>query len=147
MKGDEQTHRESVVGECTTQTRRLSGAGYGFCTHNGKRAYSHRVAYCLANGLDLEAIKGKLVRHLCNNPPCINPDHLVLGSQKDNMDDRERSGHTAYGERNGNVKLPDAAIDEIRTRHKAGGVSCVQLAAAFGVSSSYVSKLTRGIYR
>ena len=59
----------------------------------------HRAEYCLANGLTLEDIAGLVVMHTCDNPRCINPEHLVLGTQRDNMLDMRNKGRAV-----GNVK-------------------------------------------
>ncbi len=57
--------------------------------------FPHRVAYCEANGVTLEAIKGIIVRHTCDNPGCVNPDHLILGSHQDNSNDMVQRGRSA----------------------------------------------------
>ena len=61
--------------------------GYGQRWYAGKNVLAHRAAYCGANGLTLEDIKGKVVRHTCDNPTCVNPKHLLLGTQLDNVRD------------------------------------------------------------
>ena len=61
--------------------------GYGKTTHNGKTVGAHRVAYCAAKGIDITAIDGLLVLHSCDNPGCINPDHLRTGTAKHNAED------------------------------------------------------------
>ena len=66
---------------------RLSSGGYGAIRHEGKVVRAHRLAYCHANGVTLESIAGFEVRHSCDNPPCINPAHLLLGTHTDNMRD------------------------------------------------------------
>lgn len=70
-----------------------SKKGYGSARLNGKNEKAHRVAYCAANELPITAIAGLLVRHTCDNPRCVNPAHLLLGTNSDNMNDmrvRER---------------------------------------------------------
>lgn len=69
-------------------------SGYGRVSWQGKTTYAHRVAHLLAHG----AIPaGMCVCHHCDNPPCCNPSHLWLGTQQDNMADRDRKGRTARG--------------------------------------------------
>lgn len=65
---------------------------------------AHRVAWQLANG---PIPRGLLVRHRCDHPECVNPDHLLLGTDADNIRDRETRGRTARGERSGSRVHPD----------------------------------------
>ncbi|MEH7419215.1 HNH endonuclease [Neobacillus drentensis] len=59
--------------------------GYGWFRTNGKSLRSHQASYQLYKG---EIPKGKKVRHICDNPSCVNPDHLILGTQKQNNQDK-----------------------------------------------------------
>lgn len=81
---------------------------YALVRHFGKVQLMHRVVYCKAHGIDINSIKGLLVRHRCDNTRCINPDHLVLGTHADNMRDM------ADRRRQGMLKLTLEQVDEIR---------------------------------
>lgn len=63
--------------------------GYGTMSFHGKREYVHRVSYILYKGVIPEDM---CVCHSCDNPKCINPEHLWLGTQGDNMKDRDKKG-------------------------------------------------------
>jgi hypothetical protein len=76
----------TVVGECWEWNRSRDRDGYGRI--GGTRA--HRVAWALTHGITIP--KGGLIRHTCDNPACINPEHLRFGSQGDNMRDRQARG-------------------------------------------------------
>lgn len=69
---------------CRLWTLGVNDDGYGVCNLKGKRYYAHRLSYEQANG---PLLKGEVVRHTCDNPACINPAHLVKGSQKENVSD------------------------------------------------------------
>ena len=69
--------------------------GYGRRRYKGRMEYAHRVAYAQAHSIEVEEIAG-VVRHKCDNPKCINPDHLEVGTKKDNsrdMVERERQAN------------------------------------------------------
>lgn len=81
-------------------------AGYGRLWINGRSEQAHRVAFRMAKG---EIPEGMLVCHKCDNPPCIRPKHLFIGTYKDNLDDmmRKGRGNFASGERNGTKTKPE----------------------------------------
>jgi hypothetical protein len=67
--------------------------GYGrFCVSGRPLIPAHRFAYSLATGTPLDAMIGLEVLHSCDNPPCVNPAHLSLGTRQDNMQDASRKG-------------------------------------------------------
>jgi len=93
-----------------------------------KHAQAHRVAWELTNG---PIPDGLYALHHCDNPPCCNPAHLFLGTQKDNMQDCKAKGRTgprcgitsekaAKGERNAGAKLTEAQVVEIRKMLASG---------------------------
>lgn len=76
-------------GDCMEWSGALNNDGYGIVRYKGKTMLSHRVSYIIKNG---EIREGASVCHKCDNPKCINPDHLFLGSHKENMEDMRRKG-------------------------------------------------------
>lgn len=122
--------------------------GYAQRRHAGKLRLVHRLAFCAANNLDIEEIDGKLVLHSCDNPRCINPDHLRLGSNADNMRDM------SIRSRAGGKKLTPDQVLEIRARCKPGRRGGIQtesshsymaLARAYGVDVSTVRSAYLGL--
>lgn len=80
------------MAECIEWTKYRLPFGYGQTTHRGKVRLAHRVAYIEAHGLELDDISGMVVMHRCDNPGCVNPDHLELGTRADNNRDMAAKG-------------------------------------------------------
>lgn len=111
-------------------------------THrDGKRVhwYAHRRAWEDAHG---PIPAGLVVRHRCDTPTCVNPDHLELGTQKQNVEDRDRRGRNRApkGEAHGMVKLTRAQAQEVLDSPELGYV----IAARLGITKSAVSAIRVG---
>lgn len=65
----------------------VNRSGYGKTSHKGRTVGAHRLAYCQAKGIPLASIDGLLVLHSCDNPQCVNPQHLRTGTAKHNAED------------------------------------------------------------
>ena len=110
------------------------GQGYGAVCYNGEMDAAHRMAYRLFVG---EIPEGLFVCHHCDVRGCVRPDHLFVGTCKDNLRDMARKGRSTRGVRNTQAKLTDAQILELRQRYLAGE-SPRLLAKAYGISRSNV---------
>jgi hypothetical protein len=120
------------------------GSGYGRIQEAGKGSHllsATRVAWEMQHG---PVPPGLNVLHKCDNPPCVNPRHLFLGTQADNTNDAIGKGRHVppRGERNGQSKLTTDQVAEIR-RLRAAGLSGKTIAARFGVSQATVSMIHR----
>ena len=116
--------------DCIESSDRTT-AGYGRVRVNGKRVYAHRQVMIDA-GHD---IFGKLVMHICDNPPCINIDHLRVGTHGDNMRDM-------YNKKRRKIfpKLTPELAEQIRAEPRYYG--CQQgIADKYGISRSMVSRI------
>jgi len=101
--------------------------GYGELIIAGKKYAAHRLAYALFHG----QWPGRLyVCHSCDNVSCVNPEHLFLGTQKDNLQDMAAKGRSTRGERNAQAKLTADDVKAIR----ASGYTQQKLADQYGVS-------------
>lgn len=120
--------------------------GYGVIGRNGKSALTHRVAYELARG---PVPAGMCVCHSCDNPACINPAHLWIGTQGDNRRDCAAKGRNSKpdvsGERNPNAKLTREQVSEIRRRYEAGETNQSALAREYGVIPETVRCVVLGL--
>lgn len=134
-------------GECWEWTRSKNADGYGTITYDGKTWLVHRWAYQLATGVDIGTSQ---VLHRCDNPPCINPDHLWEGDRFANMSDCFAKGrssirpHRMKGETNGSAKLTSRQVIEIRRRLSAGEYQ-KNIAVEYGVSRSLVGLIGQRI--
>ena len=91
-------------GECWVWTLAVDRDGYGKVQVKGRTLRPHRVVYETLVGPIPE---GLVVCHRCDNPRCVRPDHLFLGTQAENIADRDAKGHTARGLRSGPHTRPD----------------------------------------
>lgn len=113
--------------------------GYGKIKRGGKCLKAHRYAYSEKNG---PIPKDMIVCHSCDNPSCINTDHLFLGTNKDNSDDKISKGRDRYavqnGQKNGNAKLTENDVSEIR-KLISEGITNKKIAEIFNVSQQNIS--------
>lgn len=116
--------------------------GYGQITVDGRSRSAHRVSYAVNRGPIPE---GWLVCHRCDNPSCVNPDHLFVGTNADNLGDMARKGRhkPCKGEKHGRAKLTEADVIAIRASQ---GVSHSKLAAKFGISKTQITRIRGGEY-
>lgn len=122
--------------------------GYGQVRRDGKTLLAHRVAYVDAHGLTLADIAGLVIRHRCDTPLCVNPEHLETGTQLQNIHDAIERGR--IGARNpkrgadvATSKLTEAAVFEIRRRLALGEFQRI-IAEDFGITQVRVSQIARG---
>jgi hypothetical protein len=108
--------------------------GYGRFSLGGNEYYAHRAAQELWNGPLTSARPHAL--HSCDNPPCINPEHLRAGTPQDNVADRVARGRSA-SYRTGWSKLGDESLKQL-FEYKSAGVSQADIARQLGVSPSLV---------
>lgn len=108
--------------------------GYGYVIYNGKRYVAHRLSWELHHNKTIP--KGKLIRHLCNNPLCVNPiTHLQVGTQKENMLDMRLAGREGFIR-----KITPSIMASIRKSKLTGK----ELSKKYNVSQSAVSLIKSG---
>jgi len=95
-------------------------AGYGIGSRRNKLVYAHRLAWSVKNG---PLPEGRVICHKCDNPGCVNPDHLFCGTVKDNSDDKIAKGRSNRGSRHGMSKLSERDVVEIR--HAQGSLRTI----------------------
>jgi len=126
---------------CWNWTASLGPGRYGKIRYLGKTFRAHRASYILFNG---EIPRGKLVCHSCDNPLCINPDHLFIGSQKENIRDMDSKNRRAdlKGENHPCNKLKITDILEIK-KLLSLNISQKIIAKKFNCHQSNISNIKR----
>lgn len=99
------------TGACWNWTGSVNTWGYGqIRDEDGKYTTAHRISYRLAHG---SIPPGQSVLHRCDNTRCVNPEHLFLGSQADNMADKTAKGRQAKGDQHGMSRVSKAKRQEM----------------------------------
>lgn len=115
-----------------------NGAGYGMILQGKEKRLAHRVSWEIARGMIPD---GKIVLHMCDNAACVNPLHLALGTQRENMRDRAEKRRDNYSKPY--AKLSPVAVKEIVDKYRSGATQ-KELGAEYGVSYVTVSQIIRG---
>ena len=116
--------------------------GYGHKKWNGHIELTHRISWIIAYGSIPDEL---LVLHSCDNPSCVRPDHLFLGTNQDNIDDKVAKGRQAHnkGETHGNARLTDLQVAVFRQRYAMGGISQRKLAKEYGIHQPQIGAIVR----
>lgn len=144
-------------GDCWLWAGGRDSYGYGtFCVPVSRKVKAHRTIWNLEHG---DIPKGLCVLHRCDTPACVNPQHLFLGTDADNMADRDAKGRTAKGDRSGSrmhpekvcrgeavntAKLTSQKVLRIRELIDAG-MSLTGIGLEFGITKNSVWKIKTGI--
>jgi len=119
--------------------------GIGTCRKDAKTTTAHRVSYELVKG---SIPKGFFVLHHCDNRRCVNPHHLFVGTQKDNIQDMLKKGRNRYvahkGEQNGSAKLSELDVRNIRMALQRG-YSLNNIAKIVGTSKRTILRIKQGV--
>lgn len=132
---------ESDPNKCWIWQGYIHPSGYGKAHWRGKTVIASRVSYMIHNG---PIPKDMFVCHDCpggDDSRCVNPAHLFLGTQADNMADMIAKGRKARGEASGRNKLTEAQVIEIRQKHKQGNIAPRQLAVEYNVCTSNIYQI------
>ncbi|MCL6324025.1 HNH endonuclease [Pectobacterium polaris] len=133
----------TTVDECIDHGR--VGNADGYLATNRKidgvlrSCYLHRLVYCQSQGLTLEDINGLVVRHKCDNPRCVNPNHLEIGTVRDNNIDCVLRGR--HPKPNARIDLETA--ENIRSEYKTREVTQKQIGEKYGLSRTHIGGIVR----
>lgn len=124
---------------CWIWTRSTCSKGYGQVWYDGKLIRAYRLSWILSNG---PIPNGMCVLHRCDTPLCINPQHLFLGTRKDNILDmcKKKRNVNLFGVQHGMAKLTEQQVRAIRKSNES--LSC--LSKRYGVVKSAIAKIKKG---
>lgn len=122
---------------CLLWLGNVGHSGHGRISVNGKTERVHRVSWKIKYG---EIPEGMCVLHKCDIPCCINPDHLFLGTQEDNMNDMNSKNRGSCGEKSPIAKLSENDVRKIKNDSR--GVTFI--ARDYGVAPATISSIRRG---
>lgn len=150
MKG---SHSESLIDRlerfsvkkesgCTEWIGHIEKTGYGSLRFKNKRIKAHRASWIAHKG---EIPEGLLVCHHCDNRKCINPDHLFIGTQYDNIQDMKRKNRDKFvGEDNGRAVLTEVGVIDILKHKESGVLTRADLARKYNVSWDTIASIWKG---
>ncbi len=127
----------SMKDQCWEWSGAKRGNNYGEISYGGHNSYqAHRISYIIFNGL---IPYSKIVRHTCDNPQCVNPKHLIIGSKYDNSIDMVKRN------RQGAQKLNEEAVKVIKwmLKYKSKRGLAIKLAELYNVLPNTISKIKR----
>jgi len=132
-----------IVNECWEWKGFSQNKGYGFISWGQGKSKTkwlvHRISYTIWKG---EIPKGMFILHSCDNPKCFNPDHLSVGTQKDNLQQMSQRGRSnaRYGSKSGKSKLKESEVIKIR-QMRDEGKTLKEISKKFNVTDANISDI------
>jgi hypothetical protein len=134
-------------GSCWIWNGKKNRKGYGVQHIGSYKCMSsilaHRLSWILSTREDVP--EGLFVLHRCDNPPCVNPDHLFLGTLDDNNQDCKNKLRHTWGTRHPQAKLSESDVSRIKDIWAFGELTQPEIGSMFGIGSRAVSKIVTGV--
>ena len=133
---------------CKEHIGAINPGGYGVVRHEGRSQLAHRVAYCEFHGIPIAGIKGLIIRHECDNRRCVEPLHLRVGTQADNVADMMARGRNSPPPRMSGGIHPMAKLsyDDVQAIRQArrNGAKNTDLAKTYNVTPTTIGQIVNG---
>lgn len=130
--------KKNAVSGCWEWTGTHVGFGHGYFSVGSKKVLAHRFSYELHNG---PIPDGMFCCHTCDNPTCVNPAHLYLGTHAQNMADMVSKNRHKHGSAHHSAKLTEPQVIEIRRKYAQESATQKELANEYGVAPSAIAKI------
>jgi hypothetical protein len=127
------------VNECWVWMGGVNARGYGKASMDGKFIPAHRMSYILFFG---EIPDGKLVCHACDNPPCVKPAHLWIGTTQENTKDMVKKRRHIFGEKSSVSKLSSQDVRDILALERLG-INQAVIGEKFNISAGHVNNIVK----
>jgi hypothetical protein len=127
--------------DCWLWLGSIKNKGYGQFWYSHKQRLSHKIAYILAKGPIPENLH---ILHSCDNPPCCNPNHLFVGTNLENVRQKQERNRVIKGSAVAVSRITEDDALAIRIRYASGGVTQAELGREYGIDDSVVSDIVRG---
>jgi hypothetical protein len=132
------------LGNCWDWLAGTFSNGYGQFYDGNNKIGAHRFSYIITNG---EISKNLVICHKCDRRSCVNPNHLFLGTQKENLKDMSQKGRRnpadTSGENNGRSIVTLQTVNEIRSKYEDGGISARKLGLLYGLSETQTFRIIK----
>lgn len=126
---------------CWEWAKYRSDGGYGKGSRGNRTLWAHRMSYEAFYG---DIPNGMQVCHQCDNPGCVNPTHLWIGTAKDNERDKDIKGRRPSGDKHWNSGPTDEEIEEMARAFIGGEMTAKEIAVRYGVARTYIYRIIRG---
>lgn len=133
--------KTSNANGCWEWTGFTNLGGYGRLRWGAKKVLAHRAAWKLEHGKDASS----MLLHSCDNPKCVNTDHLREGTHKDNANDKCRRNRQAKGSATGRAKLHETDVQQIKEMIALKTMKQTEIARMFGVGRSAIVRIKSGL--
>lgn len=137
--GDRFWSKVDRSGDCWTWNNYVTAKGYGKYKYNGKTSLAHRVSFQTHHGITLTP--DQVLLHSCDNPSCVRPSHLKVGTVQENNEDKRIKGRHPIGEKIASAKLSESQVIDIRMLAETNTRRAI--AKRFGVAPSTIHKIVK----